>query len=117
MSRRFTVTSLPPAGPAGTPDRQSHRHSAADICHLSAEDAKGRGRRGGACRSGAGQGRGGATVGGPSVGRGGGSSPRPERGGKREEVWEIVKGGARFEAGGATGRDWERRRRGGSCDG
>ena len=54
MSRRFTVTSLPPAGPSRTPDPQSHRHSAADICHLSAEDAKGRGRRGGACRSGAG---------------------------------------------------------------
>lgn len=46
MSRKFTVTSLPPAGPAGTPDRESHRDSAAEILHLSGEDAKGRGRRG-----------------------------------------------------------------------
>lgn len=46
MSRRFTVTSLPPAAPAGTSDLESHPHSAAGLRHLSGEDAKGRGRRG-----------------------------------------------------------------------
>ncbi|KAK2497617.1 hypothetical protein MC885_010111 [Smutsia gigantea] len=40
MSRRFTVTSLPPAGPAGTPDPESHQRLTADLRHLSGEDAK-----------------------------------------------------------------------------
>lgn len=43
MSRRFTVTSLPPAGPAGTSDPESQRHPAAGLRHLSGEDAKGDG--------------------------------------------------------------------------
>ncbi|XP_058893728.1 solute carrier family 12 member 5 isoform X4 [Kogia breviceps] len=43
MSRRFTVTSLSPAAPAGTSDSESHLHSAADLHRLSGEDAKGDG--------------------------------------------------------------------------
>uniref|UniRef100_A0A8C5VA65 Solute carrier family 12 member 5 n=1 Tax=Microcebus murinus TaxID=30608 RepID=A0A8C5VA65_MICMU len=38
MSRRFTVTSLPPAGPAGTRDPESRRHS--DPRRLPGEDVK-----------------------------------------------------------------------------
>uniref|UniRef100_A0A8C7AQD4 Uncharacterized protein n=1 Tax=Neovison vison TaxID=452646 RepID=A0A8C7AQD4_NEOVI len=38
MSRRFTVTSLPPAAPAGTSDLESHPHSATGLRHLSGED-------------------------------------------------------------------------------
>lgn len=67
MSRRFTVTSLPPAGPAGTSDPESQRHPAAGLRHLSGEDAKGRGRRGaGPTDMGAGlwRGVGGAPLGG-----------------------------------------------------
>ncbi|KAI2595136.1 solute carrier family 12 member 5 [Homo sapiens] len=40
MSRRFTVTSLPPAGPARSPDPESRRHSVADPRHLPGEDVK-----------------------------------------------------------------------------
>lgn len=62
MSRRFTVTSLPPAAPAAAAaDPESRRHSVADPRRLPREDVKGRGRRGRGCR-GAGR-EGGATAG------------------------------------------------------
>lgn len=50
MSRRFTVTSLPPAAPAAAADPESRRHSVADPRRLPREDVKGRGRRGRDCR-------------------------------------------------------------------
>lgn len=55
MSRRFTVTSLPPAAPAATPDFESHPQPAAKLRHLSGGDAKGRGRRGRGLPEGAGR--------------------------------------------------------------
>jgi hypothetical protein len=72
MSRRFTVTSLPPAASAASADPESRRHSVADPRRLPREDVKGRGRGGGAGQLGAGR-EGGATAewGGAWVGRGG----------------------------------------------
>lgn len=108
MSRRFTVTSLPPAGLAGTPDRESHRRSAANIRQLSGEDAKGRGRKGRGLPGGAGQEKGaGPRWAGLLLEGAGRSSRGPARGvelrpkgGRREEGWKIVKGEAKFEVGG-----------------
>ncbi|KAM7326868.1 hypothetical protein ACRRTK_013235 [Alexandromys fortis] len=40
MSRRFTVTSLPPVAPAAAADPESRRHSVADPRRLPREDAK-----------------------------------------------------------------------------
>lgn len=60
MSRRFTVTSLPPAASAASADPESRRHSVADPRRLPREDVKGRGR-GGAGLPGAGR-EGGATA-------------------------------------------------------
>ncbi|CAH6776784.1 Slc12a5 [Phodopus roborovskii] len=40
MSRRFTVTSLPPAAPAAATDPESRRHSVADPRWLPREDVK-----------------------------------------------------------------------------
>uniref|UniRef100_A0A0J9YUW1 Solute carrier family 12, member 5 n=1 Tax=Mus musculus TaxID=10090 RepID=A0A0J9YUW1_MOUSE len=41
MSRRFTVTSLPPAASAASADPESRRHSVADPRRLPREDVKG----------------------------------------------------------------------------
>lgn len=70
MSRRFTVTSLPPAASAASADPESRRHSVADPRRLPREDVKGRGR-GGRDRGGRGERAGPLQSGaGPGLGEG-----------------------------------------------
>lgn len=104
MSRRFTVTSLPPAAPAVAADPESRRHSVADPRRLPREDVKGRGRRGAGLPGGGARGRGHCRTG-RGLGWARGAAGSGEERGPR--IWGAPAGKARGRGrtlgGGATG--------------